>query len=172
MNNPIVKDDDYQKLMKTLKELLDIKHKSPDYNSLSDKKIPYFTDDSDYVRMLVISDHSLADYLLLLEKTQYIVKEYMLMKDFIVDNFVPFMSENITVDADICKQMQDDIKGEMNDILKHMTAMASILSDKKQTALHKNIVFNELQNLVHDIEYRIQHYRPYYQSYILDNTVQ
>jgi hypothetical protein len=108
----------------------------------------------------------------LLEKTQYIVKEYMLMKDFIVDNFVPFMSENITAHADICKQMQDDVKGEMNDILKHMTAMASILSDKKQTALHKNIVFNELQNLVHDIECRIQHYRPYYQSYILDNTIQ
>ena len=167
----------HDRLVKFLKAIDSVKQaeKSNTYIALSDVTPPAQKDeDIDFGPMFAIAKHSTEEYLVLLQRAQNILKEYMNMKDFILDIFVGFALGGMStrsgkmVSADAKAQAANIIKAEMDDNFKALSAMASTLSSKKTNDLNKSVTYNELYNLVGDLECRMQHYRPYYHSYVVD----
>jgi len=167
----------HDRLVKFLKAIDSVKQaeKNNSYIALSDTTAPLQKDDEIGIGpMFAIAKHSTEDYLILLQRTQNTLKEYMNMKDFILEVFVGFAVGGMSarsgkmVNASAKNDAAKIIKAEMDENFKALSNMAAALSSRKTNALNKSVTYNELYNLVRDLECRMEQYRPYYHSYMVD----
>lgn len=152
----------HDRLIRFARSLLVLKDNKEAYTKLSDnyKKNVYFPEDRDSHK-IVVKAHQPEEYVVLMERTKDVIKEYNDMKDFIVNDFLI---------AGMTSKNKQDIKEEIEENLTSLTSMTNILSSNTHAVLQKDIIFNELQTLVGDLEYRVASYRPYFQSHLLDTV--
>ena len=164
-------------MVKFLKAIDSVKQaeKNNTYIALSDMSAPLQKEEEmELGPMFAIAKRSTEEYLILLQRAQNTLKEYMDMKDFILEIFVNFALSGMSLSSTKKKSesMRKDatkmIKAEMEDNIKALSNMAATLSSGKANDLNKSVTYNELYNLVRDLECRMEQYRPYYQSYVVD----
>lgn len=167
----------HDRLVKFLKAIDSVKkaEKNNNYIALSDTTAPLEKDEEmDFGPIFAIAKRSTEEYLVLLQRAQNTLKEYMNMKDFILEVFVGFAVGGMSarsgkmVKTNAKESAAKKIKAEMDGNFKALSAMAATLSSSKTNDLNKSVTYNELYNLVHDLECRMEQYRPYYHSYIVD----
>ncbi|MEM6603862.1 MAG: hypothetical protein AAF621_07410, partial [Pseudomonadota bacterium] len=165
-----------EKLIKILRLLTRLKKKGKkSYSDLVDIIVPEKAEAAENTRTIAIAYRSKMDCLELITRAQNIITEYSEMKDFILDVFVPFAAGGMTAlpskdtEQKIQKEAVNRIKSEIDQNFKDLTVMTASLVHKQGTELHKSVTYNDLRDLVTDLECRITQYRPYYQSYVVDN---
>jgi hypothetical protein len=132
----------------------------------SHKKTP---DIDETIRLVAPIKKSLTEHILLVHKARDIMREYLKMKSFILDTYVMTVAHNAGLrDSASQQKMRHDIDIEMQENLKNVANLSTRLANETGSPLDKDLAHSELKLLVHDLSYRINSYRRYYQSHLAD----
>lgn len=161
----------HDNLLSVLKKIRDYKKSTEEgYTSLSDVTVPKMPDLDEAIRLIAPIQRTLSDHIILVHEARDIMREYLKMKSFILDNYVVNIAHHAGLhDTASQQKMRANIEGEMEENLKNLTVLSARLANEVNSALDKDLAYNELNSLIHDLSYRVHSYRPHYQSYLADN---
>lgn len=138
-----------------------------DYTSFIDTQVP--EDIFEHVHQVVPIQKNLVDHLKLVKKARKVIQDYLTMKGFILDIFVKNISQQAGLsDQHSQKKVRDQIENEMNETLEKITMLSANIGKVNGSSLEKDLVYNELNSLIHDLTYRLKSYQRHYQSYLAD----
>ncbi len=123
------------------------------------------------IRLFAPIERHISERIELVHKARHTMREYLKMKSFILDVHVFNIARHVGLRDTLSQQkMRTDIELEMEENLKNMTLLSARLANENNSTLDKDLAYNELNSLIHDLSYRLYSYKPHYQSYLADNN--
>lgn len=157
-------------VIKKIRELQQANKTETGYESLLDTQAKKTNNFNDEIRIVAPIQRTIAEHLELINNARNILREYLQMKSFILDTYVSQIIRSVGISDETSQEkIRNDIKNEMEENFKNLTNLSARIANEKNSALDKDLTHNELKLLVQDLSCRVEAYKPYYQSYLVDS---